>query len=773
MDNMNNNNDDGGGEVTSSSVLNNNNPVDNTVMAEDLASILNVIDDISAEINNELGSLILEYSSVSHSPGIPENSGNSSVNSSHSTPHSSVSEVTTPESTHGSTGDSSHVSDHDISQNSEHGDSRVQMLDAALDSFEISIDEEHTSADYIELLKISEDHLQKSLQLERSLSDKEAEITEKDRQIELKEDQIASIARKINQCSREKEEEIAALKTVQDQCIKLKDQQIASLNIEKEKLIDNKRTMEKLLQQEIDQSEKIRVAGERERKELNQMNRDLERNVIEKRFEMYEMMKVVKREREEVGEKSKKLEGEINIQEMKNRDMKNMLDFFQKENQDLKNINEQLRTRAEENVDSGLTNNRSVEQELSTFLNNINQDLVNKKDQEIANLKKKIDDLEMEQTEKAKNLNEIEGELEKRDGEIIKMEGEIEKKANNLSEIEGELEKRDAVKIKMEGEIEKRDGVISKMEDQVAKITEKNIVLNEDKEFLRGENVKMKNELKQIKGEQEVDGLHSLKEEFRLFRENIVQEIAELKQNSIGDIPNKGKSKKNSPPKKIKNNSSQTTLQSANRFSPLQFESNESQKPEISPDENGRTIDTRTSNVGTKKALLVTTSMSRDIDSVEFDQSYESGSAKFARYHGRKVEKMKNFLPSKLEEEKCDIVIFQGGGNDLSSTMKAVKPTSLTNIANHIIGAGHIVARTGAKVAISSVLPRRDFHLQLKRKELNDILRGLCALHNFVFIENSNIVLSKHILPDGVHLNEAGTSLFSQNLLNCLNDVSC
>ena len=137
------------------------------------------------------------------------------------------------------------------------------------------------------------------------------------------------------------------------------------------------------------------------------------------------------------------------------------------------------------------------------------------------------------------------------------------------------------------------------------------------------------------------------------------------------------------------------------------------------------------------------------------------------------MKRMKELLPSILEkEENNDVIVFQAGANDLSSTTRKYNAVPVMTVANHIIESGRICAQTGAKVCISSILPRSDFHLQLKRKELNDLLCGLCAANNFIFIDNSNIVLSKHILPDGVHLNEAGTYLFAGNLLKSINDVS-
>ena len=123
-------------------------------------------------------------------------------------------------------------------------------------------------------------------------------------------------------------------------------------------------------------------------------------------------------------------------------------------------------------------------------------------------------------------------------------------------------------------------------------------------------------------------------------------------------------------------------------------------------------------------------------------------------------------MNQKVSLEKPDIIIFQAGGNDLQQDISPIA------LAQNIIGAGKQWSKSGATIAISSILPRADIHLNTKRWEVNILLRGLCAINNFYFIENSTITVSKHILKDGVHLNSLGTFLFSSNLVSCLNLVS-
>ena len=76
------------------------------------------------------------------------------------------------------------------------------------------------------------------------------------------------------------------------------------------------------------------------------------------------------------------------------------------------------------------------------------------------------------------------------------------------------------------------------------------------------------------------------------------------------------------------------------------------------------------------------------------------------------------------------------------------------------------------KIFILSVLPRESFYYQLRRKELNDILRERCQIQGFIFVDNSNIILKNHIGYDGTHLNKVGSSLLCRNLQQHLDGSS-
>ena len=119
-----------------------------------------------------------------------------------------------------------------------------------------------------------------------------------------------------------------------------------------------------------------------------------------------------------------------------------------------------------------------------------------------------------------------------------------------------------------------------------------------------------------------------------------------------------------------------------------------------------------------------------------------------------------------LKTEKTDSVIVIGGGNDLStSKTPEVVAETLVNIGTDCMNTGV----SANKIYISSVLPRDSALLQAKRKKINDLLRSKCEARNFTFIENNNIILSRHIRRDGVHLNSTGTEKLANNFLYVLN----
>ena len=155
--------------------------------------------------------------------------------------------------------------------------------------------------------------------------------------------------------------------------------------------------------------------------------------------------------------------------------------------------------------------------------------------------------------------------------------------------------------------------------------------------------------------------------------------------------------------------------------------------------------------------------MTRSINVRELNDGFSGDRVNLHRFPGKKAQHFQHYIPVHMDEEKSDICVVLAGANDLPGN------TPVPKIAKSIIEAGITCKNAGAsRVMISSVLPREDFFCQLKRHDLNKLLKDLCGIHNFTFIDNSNMSLHD-ISYDGVHLNLAGSKRLQSNLLWYLN----
>ena len=168
-----------------------------------------------------------------------------------------------------------------------------------------------------------------------------------------------------------------------------------------------------------------------------------------------------------------------------------------------------------------------------------------------------------------------------------------------------------------------------------------------------------------------------------------------------------------------------------------------------------------------KKAMIFSTSMTRDIQYNEFNKHFKDGTAHFRRFHGDRAKHIKTYLPTHLKDEQPDTVIIIIGGNDLKTSRE--KPTPVVEIANHIIDAAQVCKDYEVNnIFIASVITRQKPYMAKRCEELNTILQGLCQLYNFNFIDNSPIT-HEYLSRDGVHLTKDGTYYLADHFLDALN----
>ncbi len=162
------------------------------------------------------------------------------------------------------------------------------------------------------------------------------------------------------------------------------------------------------------------------------------------------------------------------------------------------------------------------------------------------------------------------------------------------------------------------------------------------------------------------------------------------------------------------------------------------------------------------KSIIFSSSITRGINPKGFNKLYQ-GSAKFERFNGRTAHDIKSYIPTHLKRDQYDSTVIVVGGNDLSNEHM------VDTIAEDIIEAGLVCKEHSVKnIFICSVLPRRYTRYQVRRQTLNNILRELCKIFGFTFIENKDITL-EHIDRDDVHLTKNGSSLLCKNIVQHLN----
>ena len=165
-----------------------------------------------------------------------------------------------------------------------------------------------------------------------------------------------------------------------------------------------------------------------------------------------------------------------------------------------------------------------------------------------------------------------------------------------------------------------------------------------------------------------------------------------------------------------------------------------------------------------RRTLVISTSITRNINEDRFNMCYGSGKAEFKRFRGWKVKRIKEDMTTNLDHGVFDSALLHMGGNDLQDLYR---PELIFKLASEIIDAGLICRKQGADtVFIAGVTVRKYEYTWERCRLLNQELKDLCKKNNFVFVDNTNINYVDH-LCDGVHLNEDGDSILANNYLGC------
>ena len=169
-----------------------------------------------------------------------------------------------------------------------------------------------------------------------------------------------------------------------------------------------------------------------------------------------------------------------------------------------------------------------------------------------------------------------------------------------------------------------------------------------------------------------------------------------------------------------------------------------------------------------EETIIFSNSITKGIRVRELNHWFDGeGALSFRRFPGGLSHHVKSHIPTYLEEVGPKSVIIQSGGNDLPSIRGNLIPIS--DIASNIIESGEICRNYGAKnIFIAEVPVRLKSYIQERCHSLNALLKELCEQHDFTFLDNSNITTA-HLYQDGVHLNNEGSDILANNYLSYLN----
>ena len=165
-----------------------------------------------------------------------------------------------------------------------------------------------------------------------------------------------------------------------------------------------------------------------------------------------------------------------------------------------------------------------------------------------------------------------------------------------------------------------------------------------------------------------------------------------------------------------------------------------------------------------KKVCIIGASIVQRINMREFNNNLHEMYATKASYPGANVERARYYMKKPLEEENPDTVIINIGTNNFTKK----RNQSEEDIANEIVNMVEECRIMGVNdIFVSGLTIRKGFYEKVCM--VNNILMQKARIHNFTFIDNSNIC-SDHLNHDGLHLKYEGTCILTKKFLDHLNE---
>ena len=155
--------------------------------------------------------------------------------------------------------------------------------------------------------------------------------------------------------------------------------------------------------------------------------------------------------------------------------------------------------------------------------------------------------------------------------------------------------------------------------------------------------------------------------------------------------------------------------------------------------------------------------MIKGIRRKEFNSKLSKCSTRFRPVIGATLKQMETYVKPILNDDTPDILILHIVCNDIGN-----KQLTENEIADCIVKIGRQCKESkGNDVFISSLICRAPKRLNDEAIAVNNILKRVCELNGFGFIDNSNIC-DENLFEDGLHLNDGGKVITAMKLLTLI-----
>ena len=167
-----------------------------------------------------------------------------------------------------------------------------------------------------------------------------------------------------------------------------------------------------------------------------------------------------------------------------------------------------------------------------------------------------------------------------------------------------------------------------------------------------------------------------------------------------------------------------------------------------------------------RKIFIVGDSHIRRLRRDDFNKELRGGKAFFRSFSGANARQLQHYIMPTLQDDKPDAIIIHVGTNDILTNSQDEE-----EIATNILKIAEYCSVAGVNdIFISGILIKKNPRLTAVVRRVNDLLREHCATNNLHFIENDNIT-KDFLWNDGIHLQDLGTSILSDNFCKMLNYV--